>query len=213
MAIEMIPRVRVVPDFPMLALDQELAQKAKEKLEYSPLKEALTAADTKRQMYRQLIAADILPLSEHAVAQYQKKVIRKRWYLAGILQAVLIAPIVLAISHLGTGNGWVFTASLLGLLACAYASVGVWAGIDPGNLIWHQSSLYNYRDPVPAHVLQTALLAQGALGLDHYAFKVEQLRTKEQVYPDPFLVVESRGAKVYLDVWDEPTFESKGVRL
>lgn len=65
---------------------------------------------------------------------------------------------------------------------------------------WTVSELSYHRNAVPQNILETALKVCNELPLAH--FFIEEL-----VDIDPFLVVDFYGAKKYIGVWNEPTFD------
>jgi hypothetical protein len=72
---------------------------------------------------------------------------------------------------------------------------------------WISSELSDYTGHVPERVLENALRLRDELG-NEASFSVESFqRTEEPLQdPDPVLVLNYGGQKVYVDFWDEPEF-------
>lgn len=76
---------------------------------------------------------------------------------------------------------------------------------------WKSVKLSDFAGEVPLAILAKAVEIKKAL--PEVEFDVESLvehkRTSQRRLPDPFLVAKHNGRSVYIDVWDEPEFESK----
>jgi len=80
---------------------------------------------------------------------------------------------------------------------------------------WSSDPINHYRGEVPGFVLERALQLKSALPLAQ--FYVEEmhesytnLKTEySPPAPDPFMWVQYKGINVYLDVWNEPSFEGR----
>lgn len=68
---------------------------------------------------------------------------------------------------------------------------------------WGEHPLAEYKQPIPVHVLNKAVQIKKAC--PEVEFFVEAL----EEMPDPFLVAKAGVERLYLEVWDEPVFESR----
>lgn len=68
---------------------------------------------------------------------------------------------------------------------------------------WRKMQLCDYNKPIPEFVLSKAIAI--AEKLPEVNLTVEELTTES---PDPFLIASHRGITCYIEVWDEPEFES-----
>lgn len=75
-------------------------------------------------------------------------------------------------------------------------------------IAWRNVKLQGYTKPIPEFVLNKAV--QIAEKMPSAQFCIQELHhTSKRIDPDPFLVVSYGDESYYIEVWDEPTFESK----
>lgn len=73
---------------------------------------------------------------------------------------------------------------------------------------WKEVLIKDYTQPIPMHILQRAVAVKKEVpGCDVYVDYLESVNL-----PDPFLVVKMSGACFYIDVWDEPQWESRDAK-
>jgi len=74
---------------------------------------------------------------------------------------------------------------------------------------WHMVELKNYGSPIPEFVLNKAV--QIAEKTPKAKFMIEDIQVRQETRTrnlDPFLVVTLGGEEYYVEVWDEPKFET-----
>lgn len=81
------------------------------------------------------------------------------------------------------------------------------------NAQWYQSPIGNWQAPIPEFVINRMVdvktaLPEATFYVDCLNVQSNDIETKKTP-PDPFLILDVNGARCYLDVWDEPTFEGR----
>ena len=91
------------------------------------------------------------------------------------------------------------------------------AGLDPASAVetlvtsfvrvsWRRSKLSNYQGQIPEFALSKAIEIKERL--PQARFYVEELTVNKRY--DPFLIAACGRERFYIDVWDEPEFETEG---
>jgi hypothetical protein len=223
-----LPRVTQVPpletvDATQPKLDPELHRKVVGLLGYTggvdvnrTILHKRAQAEKKHLLYCNLIGAGIHPLEEAAVEHYKDRVIIKTWLKPLAVQIGIgvawYATTSWIIRHNSPENGWAVAGLVVAIASAIIASWVTWLRARPARWEWDSTRLAGYTRPVPEHALSIALRTVEVLKISYNGyhtmnayFDVEEFRYRERV-ADPFLVLHYDEFRVYLDVWDEPTF-------
>lgn len=217
MTVATFPRVTTIPE-DMEVLDRDLAVRAEHELGYGAIGAVIAARQAKRELYAKLIALGVPPIDEAAVQRYKRRVVQKTWLVPMGIQIGLGLGIVAAVFagrqlHITGYVGIGAAAFVVSTLAAIFGSAAMWTLIAPASWEWQEIRLEGYRQPVPEHILATALLVGGVIpqtssDWGDNRFLVEEYRKQYQPdVADPFLIVQHNGAKAYIAVWDEPSFK------
>lgn len=191
----------------LASLDAALMREASDVLGYTPGTARLSRETNDDTLRTGLHALGIVPFTAASVRKYKAKQERKPWMKAWGIQLLLvlvsIGAIIFAIRH---DSILLAIGAILTVIVGIIGSVGTWGILRPADWRWQQRELRSYRDPVPSHVLQTAIMMRKAF--PRAAIHVDEFCLVEEV-ADPFLTVSLGGSTFYVEVWDEPTFEGK----
>lgn len=192
----------------LATLDAALMKEASDVLGYTPGTTRLSREDDNAILRKGLISLGIVPFTAASVRKYKAKQERKPWMQAWGIQLLLVLVSIGAI-HLAVRHDSVLLviAAVLTIVGGIIGSVATWGILRPADWHWQQRELRSYRDPVPSHVLQTAIMMRKAF--PRAAIHVDEFCLVEQV-ADPFLTISLGGSTTfYVEVWDEPTFEGR----
>ncbi len=214
-----------------LAEVEDLAKRAKSELGYAGLENKVSEAKKLlpdlallRKFVDVLTELDMSPFSAESVAKYKKVALKdarknrtKFWerniyVIESVFNALLYVLLVsLAGCIMGPviGSFWgvggaVFAVCVKTCILMIVAIVGLAVLFgDINDLEWQKAAIANYQGEIPEFVLRKAIqIKQGVPGVE---FFVEHIGKKE----DPFLLARYQGKEYYIEVWDEPKFESQ----
>lgn len=203
-----ITSIEQIPDS-LAELDEQLAIDAERLLGYTAASKANAPARqnaVRKDIYARLLKLGIQPFQQDSVDRYKTKKENSRWWkwlLTGLAVWAVTTTLSRIFGH-GSFSGSVFLGGAVGVLGWVFAG----AVLQPANWEWRSRPVYGYDRPIPAHVLQTALMRRefSRASLDIHEF----VRKEQQpIIDDPFLVMTQEGVTVTLAVWDEPTFKDK----
>lgn len=210
---------------------KQLAQKASLKLGYRLLEETvdgLVVAQREREfeektrtskenneLLNALSKLDIVPFSKNSVESYKTQAVEDARKMLGKLNTIKeIMPLALvSIVLLSCGSMIVlYILNVLGFISDSPVSIAATTLIISlvslvlsinlaKTLVWTNTEIKNYQQPIPEFVLRKALQIKEKV--PDAQFFVEHLEEKY----DPFLKVKHGNLDLYIEVWNEPKFE------
>lgn len=198
-----LERMTEVPDN-LRELDEDLAAKAAKYLDYTLAQATVQRDNMTTRLQTQLLQLGIPGFKPESVERYKDSVSRAKWIQ---MWAWMTPSIVLAYAtfYMAGHTALVFQPAMTGVAAFVLFFTPIFS-VQPANWRWQSHELAHYPKPIPAHVLQTALMINDKI--INARLSVEEFVLMETLrVADPFLVVRVGDAIVHVEVWDEPSFK------
>lgn len=207
-----LERMTEVPDT-LRELDEELATKAAIRLGYHYANNIVHQQNKTRTLQVQLLKFGIPAFTPTSVERYKNRAEWRKWNAMWAWMSLSIPWAVAFFYMMGrTGPTTFWPDSAVLALALLAAAAGLFFvpifKVQPANWVWRQESIETYTRPIPAHVLQTALIVKEHI-VNARLYIDEFILLKTERIADPFLVVKVGGndAIAFIEVWDEPSFK------
>lgn len=195
---------------PKAETPNELLKIAEAQLGYT----GMNVATLKPSTVKALREAGVRPFDAGQVERYMRdqSYSANQWLAVTWIVASAVLLLSLPVASLLFWNLW----PLALLPVAALAWIAITCGLATLDKTWQYTPLSSYSGEVPAYALQTAVDTRNALSengipwtncifsLGSAFFEIAHL--DKRGYPDPFLVLNIDGQRLYLEVWDEPGF-------